>query len=894
MSKHSKPGKPQPPHLADKLLKWFCAPHLLEELQGDLHEEFYYQLERKGYTRARLHYFREVIGFIRPFAIKRKSTQTTLPSTLPLQLDMFKNYLTIALRNLWRNKGYAAINSIGLAVAFCISIFLFLTAYLQLTFDSFHQEKDRIYQTYFFSNDPDRASRSGGMPMPLAPTLKAEFEEVEAATRVMTIRKSSVAYQDKRMDKEVYLTDPDFLNIFSFPLLKGNRETAFSDLSSILISESLAQTLFGKDDPLGKVVQVGSEGKQKGYIVSGVLADAPYNSSIRYDAFIRIDNHPHFTNDQNNWGSNSHKVFIKIAPQAEKATLENKLKLFSQKYFSSNIEVLQKKGAKPDKQGDIFAVRLQPLTKVHFDTEISNGPPIAIVYALMGIAFFILLIACINFINLSVARSFTRAREVGVRKTLGALKSQLFVQIWSESTLLCFIGFLIGVLLAYQLLPEFNAMFNAQIKLAYIWQPGFIGLIAGVFFLVTLLAGGYPALLMAKFNPVEVLKGKISLKRPGFLRNSLIVMQFVMSALLASCTLIALQQLDYLRSRPLGFVKEQVISIPVGNQENGRQVLKRLRTTLATDPTVLSVTGSGVNLGRGKDRVTSRAVLTFTHKGQQIQTDWLLVDYDYLKTLQIPLLEGREFDPAYPSDSLDRIIISESMAKAMGGQALVGSYLRNEADSAGTQYQIIGVVPDFHLYNLSNGVIPITMHLSNTETIHYIFVRVASQNLNQSMDKLQRLWKEVAPQSEFIGTFLDENVNEWYREEQMLSQIFTLASGVAIMLSCVGLFAMALLVTEQRTKEIGIRKVLGAGVPSIILLLSKDFIKLILIALLLALPLAWFLMQQWLNNYPYRIEISIWVFVVVAIVALLITFLTISFQSIKAALMNPVKSLRSE
>ncbi|QHT72164.1 FtsX-like permease family protein [Rhodocytophaga rosea] len=807
---------------------------------------------------------------------------------------MFKNYLTIALRTLWRNKGYAAINSVGLSVAFCISIFLFLTAYLQLTFDSFHEEKDRIYQAYFFSNDPERASRSGGMPMPLAPTLKAEFEEVEAAARVMTLRKSSVAYQDKRMDKEVYMTDPDFLNMFSFPLLKGNKETAFSDLSSILISESLAQTLFGNDEPLGKVVQIGNEGKQKGYIVSGVLADAPYNSSIRYDAFIRIDNHPNFTHDQANWGSNSHKVFIKIAPQAKQATLENKLKLFSQKYFSSNIEVLQKKGAKPDKLGDIFALRLQPLTKVHFDTEISNGPPIAIVYALMGIAFFILLIACINFINLSVARSFTRAREVGVRKTLGALKSQLFVQIWSESTLLCFIGFLVGVLLAYQLLPEFNTMFNAQIKLAHIWEPGFIGLIVGVFFMVTLLAGGYPALLMAKFNPVEVLKGKISLKRPGFLRNSLIVMQFVMSSLLASCTLIALQQLDYLRTRPLGFVKEQVISIPVGNQENGRQVLKRMRAKLATDPTVLAVTGSGINLGRGKDRVTSRAVIAFTHKGQQIQTDWLLVDYDYLKTLQIPLQEGREFDPAYPSDSLDRIIISASMAKAMGGQELVGSYLRNEADSAGTKYQIIGVVPDFHLYNLSNGVIPITMHLSNTESIHYIFVRVASQNLKQSLDKLQHAWKEVAPQSEFIGTFLDENVNEWYREEEMLSQIFSLASGVAILLSCVGLFAMALLVTEQRTKEIGIRKVLGAGVPSLILLLSKDFIKLVLIALCMALPLAWFMMKQWLNEYPYRIEISLWIFVAVALAALLITFLTIGFQSMKAAFMNPVKSLRSE
>jgi len=881
------PDHPQPPRWADLLLEWFCAPHLLESLQGDLHEEFAYQVNRIGEKRARLRYIRDVLGFIRPFAIKRekKSSSTSL-----LHLDMLKNYVTIALRNLWRNKGYAAINITGLSVAFCICIFLFLTAYLQLTFDSFHQDKDRIYQTYFFSNDPEKAIRSGGMPMPLAPALKTEFKEVEAAARFMNTRKSLVKYKGNYFDKEVYLTDPDFFRLFSFPLLEGNREMALGDISSIVISRNMAQTVFGNEDPMGKVLQITHEGGQKGYIVSGILADAPNNSSIRYDALIRIENMPNYQADQSNWGANSHRVFMKLAPHTDQAIFENQLKQFAQKYFPDNLESLKSKGAKPDSRGDIFAVRLQKLANVHFDREISNGPPVAVVYALLGIGFFILLIACINFINLSVARSFTRAREVGIRKTLGALKNQLFVQIWGESTLLCLFGLWMGSLLAYLLVPEFNATFDSRIDLAYVLQPGFVALIIGVFILVTLIAGGYPAWLMAKFNPVEVLKGKISLKRPGVLRNSLIVSQFVMSSLLACCTIIALQQLNYLRTRPLGFEKEQVISIPVGNQVNGRQVLERMRSKLAADPAVMAVTGTGVNLGKGKDRVSSRSITGFTYKGKDISSDWLLIDYDYLKTLHIPLLAGREFDPAYPSDSLNRVIITETTARQMGEEQPLGAFL----DINDSKHQVIGVIPDFHLYSLANGVMPITMHISHSEPIHYIFVRVSPQSLASAMDKLKKIWKEVAPQAAFTGSFLDENIDAWYQNEEILSQIFSLASMVAILLSCSGLFAVALLVSEQRTKEIGIRKVLGAGIPSIIFLLSKDFVKLVLLALAIAIPLSWFLMQQWLDDYPYRIEISVWVFVLVGMVALLITLLTVSFQSIKAALMNPVKSLRSE
>lgn len=893
MKKISPSGKPQPPRWADQLLAWFCAPHLLEELQGDLHEEFYYQVKHVGTHRARLRYIREVIGFLRPFAIKRRAnvySSTPYPATSLFRFNMFKNYFTIAFRNLWRHKGYATLNVAGLAIAFCICVFLFLTAYLQLTFDSFHRDGARIFQAYFFANDPEGATRNGAMPLPLTPALKAEYEEVEATARIMKSRKSLLEYQGKHFDKEVVLTDPDFLRLFSFPLIKGNRETALADRSSILLSESLAQVLFSDEDPIGKVVHHTQEGRQKGYLVTGVLADAPNNSSIRYDALIRIENAPNYQVDQNNWGAYSHQVYVKLAPRVNQATFENRLKLFARKYFPQNLAELQKKGARPDGQGDVFAVRLQPLVKVHFDRELSNSPPVAIIYALLGIGFFILLIACFNFINLSIARSFTRAKEMGVRQYLGALKIQLFVQIWGESALICFVGLVVGAILAFLLLPEFNAAFDAQLKLDHLLQTGFLALLGGVFILVTLVAGGYPAWLMSRFNAVAVLKGKVSLKRPGLLRNSLLVTQFAMSCLLTCCTIIALQQVAYLRQQPLGFKKEQVISIPVGNQANGRQALQRLRNQLATDPAVLAVTGTGVNLGKGKDRVSSRTTLGLTYQGKDISADWLLIDYDYLKTLKIPLLAGREFDPAYPADSVDRVIITERMTQLMGEKQALGTFL----EVGNRKQQVIGVIPDFHLYSVADEQKPIILHLSPAEPINYLLVRVAPQSLKGAMDKLQKLWREVAPGSEFTGSFLDENIAAWYENEEKLAQIFSLASVIAILLSCSGLFAVALLVMEQRTKEIGIRKVLGAGVADIALILSKDFVKMVLLALLIAIPAAWFLMQKWLDNYSYRIEISAWVFVGVGTAAILIALLTVSFQSIKAALMNPVKSLKTE
>ncbi|GAB3728707.1 ABC transporter permease [Spirosoma lituiforme] len=902
---------PTPPAWADRLLTWLCPPALLEELLGDLHEQFADQVDQFGDRRARQLYGLEILRFVRPYFISRRIAGLTTSSTQAnsairlhhsyseypqpsfLHPAMLSNYIKIAFRNIWKSKGYAAINVVGLSVAFVISIFLFLTAYFHLSYDSFHKDGDRIYQANLFFNEPEKAVYSGTLPLPFTPTLKAEYPEIEAAARFMN-GSTVVGYKGKFFDKNIKFTDPDFLKIFSFPLIKGSRATALSDQNSIVISQNMAKAVFGNEDPMGKRVLLGRDSNAKEFTVSGILDDFPTNSSIQYDAFIQITNAPSYQKDKDKWDAMSHSVFVKLSPQASRATLENRLKSFSEKYFSGDIRKLKNMGAKPDERGDLFAIRLQKLSDIHFGTETGGGSgvSIALVYALAGIGLFILLIACINFINLSIARSFIRAKEVGVRKSLGALKSQLFVQIWGEAAVICFIGFVIGMLLTYLLLPVFNTTFQGKITLDYMLQPDKLTIILGLFCLVTLIAGGYPARQMSKFNAVEVLKGKVTVKRSGFLRNSLIVTQFTLSTLLICCTIIAVQQVRHMREQPLGFQKEQVISIPVGNKDDGRLVLRRMRNSLANDPGVIAITGSGVNLGLGKDHSTSRSVMGFTYRGKEVSTDWLQVDYDYLKTLKINLLSGREFSPAYPSDSLDRVIITESMAKVIGEKDPVGKYF--QTDTAGVKYQIIGLVPDFYLYSSKSEKKPVTMYLAHSQPVSYIFVRVAPQSLAGAMNKLETVWKEVAPNSEFIGSFIDENTNAWYKGEEQLSKIFSLASSIAILLSCLGLFAVALMVIEQRTKEIGVRKVLGASIPNIVFILSQDFVKLVILSIVIATPLAWFFMQKWLDGYAYRVEISVWVFILVGMSAIFIALATVSFHSIKAALMNPVKSLRSE
>ncbi|HEX9955615.1 MAG TPA: FtsX-like permease family protein, partial [Fibrella sp.] len=439
---------------------------------------------------------------------------------------------------------------------------------------------------------------------------------------------------------------------------------------------------------------------------------------------------------------------------------------------------------------------------------------------------------------------------------------------------------------------QFNTLFVAHIASSDLINSSTLLGMGLAFLVITLLAGGYPSWVMVRFNTVTVLKGTLRAGQTGLLRNGLIVAQFAIASLLIVCTLIISQQLTYLREKPLGYTTDQVISVPVGNALRGITALRLLRDRLANQPSVLAISGTGVNLGAGLDGSSSRSMYGFVYNKREVLCDWLRVDYDYLKTLDIKLLQGRDFDIRFGSDSSRSVLITQSMAKQMGEMNAIGKFIM--PDSAKGPQQVVGVVADFNLYSLHQKAAPIVLQMEPDHAIGYLLVRVAKTNLPAAMETVKVAWKSIAPKQEFNGSFLDENTDRWYRREARLSRLFTTAAGIAIFLACMGLFAIAVMRIEQRTKEIGVRKVLGASVGSIVSMLNQDFLKLVGIALIIATPIGWYAMNRWLQNFAYKIDIEWWVFALAGLLATGIALLTVSFQSIKAALMNPVKSLRSE
>ncbi|HMB62066.1 MAG TPA: FtsX-like permease family protein [Eudoraea sp.] len=803
---------------------------------------------------------------------------------------MLKNYLKITWRNIQRNKLHSSINIVGLAVAFSISIILFLTAYFQFSYDSFHKDKDQLFKTSRFTNTDQGIRWSSQMPLPLGEALKTEIPDIETAVRVQMGTPENITYQDKNIEKVITRTDPDFFEVFNFPVTNGSKASILSGIQDIALSESTARAIFGEDDPIGKELNIGRMDEQRAFVVSAVIEDCPKNSSIQFDAVARIESRTGYDDDRNNWGSNTANIFIKISKKTNRHIVEDKLFALVEKYYPEQLAQLKTEHPGVLDPRELLSLSLTNIDDIHFSGERSS--PLAIVYAIMGLGIFILLIACFNFVNLNMAQSFGRSRELGIRKTLGAFKGQLFMQLWGEAFLLYFFGFILGIMLAYKLLPLYSAQFDVRIEIATFFQPSFLAILTGVFFAVTLIAGGYPALKMANFRLVEILKGNVSTKKPGVLRNTLLVSQFTISGLLICISVIAGQQLDHLRDKPLGFRKEQVVSIPVGKQEDGRKVLARIRNEVSNDPNIISVTGAGVNLGRGRDRVTSRTTIGFDYNQNQISADWLLADFGYLETLQIPILKGRDFNPEYATDTANAVVVTERFVKLMGETNPVGKYFGGE--DANTGNHIIGVIPDFNAYAPSGEPLPIALHLSSDEAINYVFVKVRSEDPLLAMEHITSVWERISPNAVFNGSFLDENIQAWYEGERAMTQIFGIASGIAIFLSCLGLFAMALLVIELRTKEIGIRKVMGASIKSIVSMISWQFLKLVLLGLFIAIPVAWFAMQTWIENYAYRIEINPLTFIWIALLIAAIALVTVSYHSIKAAIVNPVNSLRTE
>jgi ABC-type antimicrobial peptide transport system permease subunit len=808
---------------------------------------------------------------------------------------MLRNYLLIALRNLLKNKVYTTINAVGLSVAFGSCLLLFLTAAHEFSFDTFHENRNSIFRLYFHTSTARGVEKSSSMPAPLKPALEKELEEVKYVVR-QNGGSCLIRYGDKELGQSIRFTDPDFFRMFTFPLRQGNPQTVLSDLSSTVLNEKVAKNLFGTENPVGKQILLKFSDEWKGFTVSGVVSDFPDASSIQYSVLVRFENNPDYQNAKDRWDNSFHVTYVQLKDNVKAEVFEKKLQAFTAKYFAGSIQNLKRDGAVPDERGQLMSLRLISLPDLHFDPEVGgdNAGPVNRTFPVMlvVISFFILLIAGINFVNLTVARSMTRAREVGMRKVLGASRNQIIGQFWGEAFIICLLALIVGGGVAYMVLPEYKASFRFSLSLELLRSPVTISLLLAAFLLVTLLAGGYPAWLMTRYQTVQVLKGKVSTSRRNPLRNILVTTQFAIATLLIGCTLVAWQQISYLRSKPLGFNEEQVVSIPVGKELSGAKALELMRDKLAQQPRVLNVTGTYRNFGMGLDNSQVTSVMGFDYKDRSVSSFWIRVDYDFLATMDVPLLKGRDFSPDFPADSARSVIINETMAKQLGEKEAVGALLPLEEGKP--PLQVIGVIKDFHFQSLHSSINSLTLVLDPDWPIHYILVKVSADNLPATMDILRQAWQEVAPKTEFKGSFLDENTNRQYEDEERLSRIFITAAGLAILISCMGLFAMSVLVMAQRTREIGIRKVLGAGVGHLVGLLSAGFLKMVGIAILIATPVVWYAMQKWLQGFAYKIDVGWWMLVLAGAIAAFVALVTVSIQALKAATANPVDSLRSE
>lgn len=804
---------------------------------------------------------------------------------------MFSNYIKIAWRNLWKHKTFAVIVVFGMAIAFAAALLLSLTAYHELSYDQFHANKKNIYQLYFQEQNVRGTESSSSMPVPLAPSLKAEYPDIQYITRYGSSAHDIVRYKSKEVDLNVRAVDPDFLKIFTFPILIGNVQTPLGDLNNIVITEHCAQVLFDKENPVGKTVEMKEGNAWVAYTVAAVAKDFPKNSSFTFDILARFEHFPYYKELVNTWDSDNHEVYVQLRDKKDAAAFEKQTFAFIHKYYDGKLTSLKRDGAKPDKEGELLRLRTVPFTDIHFSNISGTGAGVNkfYPYLLLIISAFILFIACVNFVNLSLARSFTRSKEIGIRKVLGAMRWQLISQFWGEALIVSLLALAVGLGIAYLLLPYYKQVFYRSISVDMLRSPLVMAYILGGFLLVTLFAGGYPAWMVSAFKTVETVKGKLPVGKSHRVRNTLMVVQFVLSSLLIISTMIIWQQLNYLRTKPLGYNKQQVISLPVGANMDPEKALSLMRNRLAGEPRIVSVTGTDMNMGRGRDGSSSTSIMGFDYKDKGIKTHWLRVDYDYLKTMDIKLLSGRDFSRSFGMDT-SGVLINETMARQLGEKDPLTAVL----DLDGSQLQVLGVVKDFHFKSLHRELAPLTMTVRPNWGITYIFIRVQPDNLPASMELIKTAWKEVNPKAPFLGSFLDENTDRTYSGETRLSQIFISGAVLAILISCMGLFAIALLAILQRTKEIGIRKVLGASVPHIVGLVSKDFLVLVLIAIVIATPIAWYAMHNWLQSFHYRIDIAWWVFALAGIIALLIAFITLSLQSVKAALRNPVNSLRSE
>ena len=798
---------------------------------------------------------------------------------------MFKNYLTITIRKMVRNKGYTVINISGLALGFACSLLIIAYITTELSYDQYHKNADRIFRLGTEFNIGTMRGKFAISNLPIGEILKKDYPEVVNSTRFRQFDfRTLVEYQDKTFFEEnIFFADNSVFEIFTYPFLKGIPKTALSTAYSIVVTEEIALKYFGTEEPIGK--QLSLDNGQK-FTVTGVLKNIPDNSHFRFNMLCSFETFRQWNGAQmERWmGDFNNYTYILLNEKTAYTQLEQKFPPL----IEANIgEILQAVGGKLD----FF---LQPLTDIHLSSDIegdiSAPGDIIYIYIFALIAFFILLIACINFMNLTTARSTDRAKEVGMRKVLGANRSKLINQFFGESLIYSFLALSLALLVVRLALPHFSSIAGINLHLDYINTTWLIPGLLGITIFVGILAGSYPALFLSAFRPAEILRGNTKKGKKGSgLRDILVILQFTISIILISGTLIVLNQINYMKTINPGFDKEHVVVLPVLDNSI-RESIESIKAELRTNPGILDITISSHIPSHGA-RHNAFVPEGYTPEESKMMAA-ISTDHNFLETLKMELVSGRNFSPDFTTDPQQSVIINQTAAQDFGWENPIGKTII-ELDGQQTKKTVIGVVKDFHFKSLHNKIDPLFIENSSAY-FNTILIRINPTDISGTMTNLENKWRQIDPTGTFDYLFLDEEFDSQYRAEERLSTLFSYFTLIAIFIACLGLLGLASFNAEQKTKEIGIRKVLGASTIKIVLLLSKKFMKWIIMANIIAWPITYFIMINWLQNFAYQTKPGLYLFLLSGIITLIIAMLTVSYQSVKAALANPVNSLKYE
>lgn len=813
---------------------------------------------------------------------------------------MLKNYLKIAIRQLRKQKMYAAIKIGGFAlgIAACLLIGLYIKN--ELSFDRSYPDNDRIYRVIGYYNTDGKTEKGTSWPAPMGKTLKADFPEVEISGRLMpnSLFDKAGSNEVRRADQvqNTYeqgftYADQEMLDILQLPMVYGKREIALKEPLTMVISKRKADKYFPGTNPVGQVMYLNND-KTKPYRIGGVMQNIPETSHLsKFDFFLTLKGVEFYNGEQNNWNASNYPDYIKLRPGTNIAQLEKKI---SDDIIKNYLLPAMMKGGMKDaeKEAQKFSLHLQKVSDINlYSYDIYDDTPhgdVRFIWLFGAVAGFILVIACINFINLSTAKSANRAKEVGLRKVVGSYRSSLINQFLTESLVYSLISFILGILIGWLLLPYFNILASKSLIMPFS-EWWFVPVILISALIVGTLAGLYPAFYLSSFRPVQVLKGSISTgSKSSGLRNSLVVFQFSASIILIISTVVIYNQMHFILNRKVGFDKDQVVVIQ-GTNTLGDKNVKSFKNELLKLASVKNASISDYLPVNG----TKRNGNTFYIEGRTkldpgVGGQYWQIDDTYLKTMGMKLVEGRNFSYTMAQDTQGSVIINQTLAKKLNLKKPIGAHITNGYG----KYTVIGVVEDFNFESMRDKVEPIVLNFGLSPSI--VSVKVGGSDMKNTLADITALWKKYSPDQPIRYTFLDEQFANMYQDVQRTGRIFTSFAVLAIIIACLGLFALSAFMAEQRSKEIGIRKVLGATVSNITALLSIDFVKLVLIAIAIASPIAWYGMTKWLQDFSYKIPISWWIFVLSGFVAIAIALFTVSFQSIKAALMNPVRSLRSE